>query len=349
MGGNIFKTERMTRQEYEEACVFISKLLKGLNYGFPDSFLDKQDFGDIDIICSDTDSVKARFNEAERIVEVNGASLLIDYKGRMIQVDLIQSDNVPYTLNYYSYGMFGAMIGKLFRVQGFKLNDIGLFYIYNGNDVLVTSDWSKILRVLGIFRCKFTIEEEAFLAIVNSGQFKKSIFTDLPEKKLAKAMQRPMYSRFLEYIKDCPDRKSPVNILNLFYSNNEFIRRLQCEDITAKSNLVIKELMKNHYPYEDFKSRCQGLTYREIARDYAALKQHLRTTAMFYFNDYCSQIQKPLSDEEELASHIWCFGHKVDGIDFKYVPTRNIRVYPGIQQCRVYQERYMNSSKDKSK
>lgn len=244
MRGSLFKTERMTRQEYEEACVFISKLLKGLNYGFPDSFLDKQDFGDIDIICSDTDSVKARFNKAERIVEVNGASLLIDYKGRMIQVDLIQSDNVPYTLNYYSYGMFGAMIGKLFRTQGFKLNDIGLFYIYNGNDVFVTSDWSKILRVLGIFRCKFTIEEEAFLAITNSGLFKKSIFTDLPEKKLAKAMQRPMYSRFLEYIKDCPDRKSPVNILNLFYSNNEFIRRLQCEDITAKANLAIKELIK---------------------------------------------------------------------------------------------------------
>ena len=348
MGGNIFKTERMTRQEYEEACVFISKLLKGLNHGFPDSFLDKQDFGDIDIICSDTDSVKARFNEAERIVEVNGASLLIDYKGRMIQVDLIQSDNVPYTLNYYSYGMFGAMIGKLFRTQGFKLNDIGLFYIYNGNDVLVTSDWSKILRVLGIFRCKFTIEEEAFLAIANSGQFKKSIFTDLPEKKLAKAMQRPMYSRLLEYIKDCPDRKSPVNILNLFYSNNEFIRRLQCEDITAKSNLAIKELMKNHYPYEDFKSRCSDLTPREIAMNYNRLKEYLRNTAMSYFNDRSSQIQIPLSDEDELAAHIWCFGHKVDGIDFKYVPTVGIRVYPGIQQCRVYQERYMNSNKDES-
>ena len=346
MGGNLFKTERMTRQEYEEACVFVSKILKGLNHGFPDSFLDKQDFGDIDIICSDTNSVKTQLYETGCITDFDGNSLLIDYKGRMIQVDLIQSDNLPYTLNYYSYGMFGAMIGKLFKTQGFKLNDIGLFYIYNGNDVFVTSDWSKILRVLGIFRCKFTIEEEAFLAIANSGQFKKSIFTDLPEKKLTKAMQRPMYSRFLEYIKDCPDRKNPVNILNLFCSDNEFIRRLQCEDITARSNLAIKELMKNHYPYEDFKSRCQGLTDREIARDYAALKQHLRTTAMSYFNDRSSQIQKPLSDEDELASHIWCFGHKVDGIDFKYIPTGNIRVYPGIQQCRVYQERYMKSENE---
>ena len=186
MGGNIFKTERMTRQEYEEACVFISKLLKGLNYGFPDSFLDKQDFGDIDIICSDTDSVKARFNEAERIVEVNGASLLIDYKGRMIQVDLIQSDNVPYTLNYYSYGMFGAMIGKLFRVQGFKLNDIGLFYIYNGNDVLVTSDWSKILRVLGIFRCKFTIEEEAFWRLQILDNSRKAFLQTCQKRNLQK-------------------------------------------------------------------------------------------------------------------------------------------------------------------
>lgn len=201
--------------------------------------------------------------------------------------------------------------------------------------------------MLGIFRHKFTIEEEAFLAIVNSRQFKKSIFTDLPEKKLAKAMERPMYSRFLEYIKDCPDTKSLLNILDFFYSNNDFIRRLQCEDITAKSNLVIKELMKNHYPYEDFKSRCSDLTPREIAMNCNGLKEYLKNTVMSYFNDRSSQIQIPLSDKDELAAHIWCFGHKVDGIDFKYIPTGNLRVYPGIQQCRVYQERYMNSSKDR--
>lgn len=159
-------------------------------------------------------------------------------------------------------------------------------------------------------------------------------------------MQRPMYSRFLEYIKDCPDRKNPVNILNLFYSNNEFIRRLQCEDITARSNLIIKELMKNHYPYEDFKSRCQGLTDREIARDYAALKQHLRTTAMSYFNDRSSQIQRPLSDNKELDMHIWYFGYKVGGVDFKYLPFENLKEYQGIQQCRIYQERYMKSKNE---
>lgn len=132
MGGNIFKTERMSRQEYEDTCIFISKILKGLNHGFPNSFLDKQDFGDIDIICSDTDSVKTQLYETGCITDFDGNSLLIDYKGRMIQVDLIQSDNVPYTLNYYSYGMFGAMIGKLFRTQGFKLNDIGLFTFIMG-------------------------------------------------------------------------------------------------------------------------------------------------------------------------------------------------------------------------
>ena len=46
-------------------------------------------------------------------------------------------------------------------------------------------------------------------------------------------------------------------------------------------------------------------------------------------------------DKAELAEHIWCFGHKVEGIDFKYIPMENVRLYPGIQLCRVYQERYM--------
>lgn len=162
MGGNLFKTERMTRQEYEEACLFVSNILKGLNYGFPDSFLDKQDFGDIDIICSNTDSAKELFNRAGCVADINGRSLLINYKGKMIQVDLIESNNIPYALSYYSYGMFGAIVGKIFKSEEFKLNDIGLFYVYNGNDVFVTSDWLKILRVIGIHRSKFVTEEEAF-------------------------------------------------------------------------------------------------------------------------------------------------------------------------------------------
>lgn len=342
MGGSLFKTERMSRQEYEEACIFISNTLKGLSHAFPDSFMDKQDFGDIDIICSSTNYVKQRLNEAGCIVDINGASVLINYKGKMIQVDLIESYNVPYTTSYYSYGMFGAMAGKLFKDEGFKLNDIGLFYVYNGNDVFVTSNWQTILRTVGIFNCKFTTEEEAFLAIANSGKFKKSIFTDLPEKKLAKAMKRPMYSRFLEYIKDRADGTSTTEILGSFRCDNGFIRRLQCEDITAKANLALKELVKNYYPYADFKSRCQGMADREVARDYNLLKGYLRTTIMSYFNDRSSQIQRPLSDKAELDMHIWLFGHKVDGIDFKYLPMDNIREYQGIEQCRIYQERYMS-------
>lgn len=239
-------------------------------------------------------------------------------------------------------GMFGAMVGKLFKSEGFKLNDIGLFYIYNGNDVFVISNWPRILRLVDIYKSKFVTEEEAFLAIASSGKFKKSIFTDLPEKKLAKAMKRPMYSRFLEYIKYRPDRINNTEILSFFYHDNDFIRRLQYEDITAKSNAVLKELVKNHYPYEDFKSRCHGLTDREVAMEYNLLKGYLRTTITSYFNDRSSQIQRPLSDKAELDMHIWLFGHKVDGIDFKYLPMNNIREYQSIQNCRVYQERYMS-------
>lgn len=101
----------------------------------------------------------------------------------MIQVNLIESYNVPYTTSYYSYGMFGAMVGKLFKAEGFKLNDIGLFYVYNGNDVFVTSNWQTILRTVGIFNCKFTTEKEAFLGIANSGKFKKSIFYRFARKE----------------------------------------------------------------------------------------------------------------------------------------------------------------------
>lgn len=348
MGGNLFKTERMTRQEYEEACIFISKALKLSNHTFPDSFLDKQDFGDIDIICSNPDAVKAQLNATGCIIDINGDSLLINYKGKEIQVDLIKSSNPPYTTSYYSYGMFGAMVGKLFKSQGFKLREIGLYYRFKDRDVFVTSDWVKILSTLSILNPKFATEEEAFSAIVRSPFFRKSIFTDLPEKKLAKAMQRPMYSRFLDYIKDAEDKCSSTDILGHFCGDQSFIRRLQCEDITIKANECLSAFVKVHYPYEDFKNRCPDLTPREIARDYNLLKGYLRTTITSYFNDCSSQIQRPLSDSRELDTHIWCFGYKVDGIDFKYLSIENLRKYQDIQECRIYQERYMNQEEKDS-
>lgn len=348
MGGNIFKTERMSRQEYEGTCLFISKALKLSNYSFPDSFLDKQDFDDIDIICSNTDAVKAQLNITGCVLDINNDSLLINHKGKQIQVDLIHSSNPVYATNYYSYGMFGAMVGKLFKSQGFKLNDIGLFYKFKDRDVFVTSDWVKILATLSILNPKFTTEEEAFRAITRSPLFKKSIFTDLPEKKLAKAMSRPMYSRFLDYIKDAKDSAIYKDILISFCDDRNFIRRLQCEDITIRANSCLSALVKTHYSYEDFKSRCPDLQPREIAHEYNLLKGFLRTTIMSYFNDRSSQIQRTLSEPWELDMHIQYFGHKVDGIDFRYLPMENLREYRSIEECRIYQERYMNH-KDRDK
>lgn len=348
MGGNLFKTKRMDRQEYEEACLFISKVLAPMNYAFTKSFLDKDSFGDIDILVSCTNLAKELFYKHGLVLETNGSSVLIHHKGNQIQVDLIEVNNMPYALNYYSYGMFCSIIGKIFKSQGFKLNPNGLYYIYNCNEVFITNNWHKILGVIGIYKSEFTREEEAFVAISKSPFFVKNIFTDIPEKKLAKAMKHPMYCRFLEYIKDVKDYQSSTEILNFFQSDKDFIRRLQCEDITAKANLVIKELMQNHYPYEDFKSRCQDLTDREVAHEYALLKGYLKTTIMSYFNDKSAQIQRPLTDNAELNMHIHYFGHRVYGVDFKYLPLEKISEYQGIQQCRVYQERYMNQEEKDS-
>lgn len=348
MGGNLFKTKRMDRQEYEEACLFISKVLAPMNYAFTKSFLDKDSFGDIDILVSCTNLAKELFYKHVLVLETNGSSVLIHHKGNQIQVDLIEVNNMPYALNYYSYGMFCPIIGKIFKSQGFKLNPNGLYYICNDNEVFITNNWHKILGVIGVYKSEFTREEEAFAAISKSPFFVKNIFTDIPEKKLAKAIKHPMYCRFLEYIKDVKDYKPSTEILNFFQSDKDFIRRLQCEDITAKANLVIKELMRNHYPYEDFKSRCQDLTDREVAHEYVLLKGYLKTTIMSYFNDKSAQIQKPLTDNAELNMHIHYFGHRVYGIDFKYLPLEKIGEYQGIQQCRVYQERYMNQEEKDS-
>ena len=128
--------------------------------------------------------------------------------------------------------------------------------------------------------------------------------------------------------------------------NRKFNRRLQCEDITTKANACLSALIKTHYPYEDFKGRLSDLTPREIAHEYNLLKGYLRTTITSYFNDRSSQIQRPLTDKSELSMYIWYFGHKVEGIDFKYLPLEKLGEYQSIKQCRVYRERYMNDSNE---
>lgn len=342
MGGNLFKTERMTRQEYEEACMLISKVLGPMNYSFTGSFLDKDSFGDIDVLVSCTDFAKELFYKHGLVLEINGTSVLIQHKGKQIQVDLIETNNMLYALNYYSYGMFCPIVGKIFKSQDFKLTPNGLYYMYNDNEVFVTNNWDKILGAIGIYRGAFAKEEEAFAAISRSPFFDKKLFTEIPESKLAKAMRHPMYCRFLEYVKDVKNYKSSIEILSSFQFDQDFVRRLQYEDITAKANLVTKELMRSHYPYEDFKSRCPDLNDRETGHEYALLKGHLKTTIMAYFRDASAQIQRPLTEKTELDMHIRYFGHRVDGIDFKYLSLEKMGEYQGIQECRVYRERYRN-------
>ena len=348
MGGNLFKTERMTRREYEEACLLISKVLGPMNYAFTKSFLDKESFGDIDVLVSCTNFAKELFYKHGLVLEIDGTSVLIQHKGKEIQVDLIETNNMPYALNYYSYGMFSPIIGKIFKTQDFKLNPNGLYYMYNGNEVFVTNNWHKILGVIGIYKSEFAREEEAFAAISKSLFFDKKLFTDIPESKLAKAMKHPMYCRFLEYIKDVKNYKSNTEILSSFQFDQDFIRRLQLEDITAKVNLVIKELMRSHYSYENFKSRCPDLSDREAGHEYALLKGHLKTTIMAYFNDKSAQIQRPLTEKTELDMHTRYFGHRVWAVDFRYLPLEKMEEYQGIQECRVYRERYMNEKEKAS-
>lgn len=118
-----------------------------------------------------------------------------------------------------------------------------------------------------------------------------------------------------------------IEILSFFHTDNAFIRRLQLEDITAKVNLVIKELMRSYYPYEDFKSRCPDLNDMEAGHEYALLKGYLKTTIMAYFNNKSAQIQRPLTEKAELDMHIWYFGHRVWAVDFRYLPLEKMGEY----------------------
>lgn len=222
MGGHALKkiiTTRKTKAEYEKIRNEIYNLLQTekLQLDFPYEVPGKETFGDLDILYQSEKSINMKdiiiklFNPEE--IVINGDVLSFNYGD--FQVDMIKCENINFAKFYFSYGDFGAIIGRIVNNYGLKFGHEGCWvnvYTDENDKFNVTHSFGKIMlttspeefcNFIGIDYEKWNklnSLEDIFEYIKSVKLFKAEIFETLNNDHNRRAKIRPMYIKFLEYI-----------------------------------------------------------------------------------------------------------------------------------------------------
>lgn len=155
MGGNALKNvliNRMDKDTYEILKVLVIELFKDYKLEFLFNLDDKESFGDLDVLyCNDTkysviDILKEKYESPEIYANGNIISFAMPYEGLMYQIDMISTTNFELSKFYLSYGVTGAIIGRMTNKHNLKYGDRGLSAILPGKilsiyDVDASYDW----------------------------------------------------------------------------------------------------------------------------------------------------------------------------------------------------------------
>ena len=222
MGGHALKkviTTRKNNEEYQKIKKAIIDLLQieNLKIDFPYEVPGKETFGDLDIIYQSEPTIDIReivtrlFNPQE--IVTNGDVLSFNYGD--FQIDMIKCINLEFAKFYFSYGDFGAIVGRIVNNYGFKFGHEGFWVnVYTDeNDnfdvrhsfgkIMLTTNPKELCTFLEIDYDrweKLNSMEDIFDYIKSLKLFKPDIFEILNYDHNRRAKARPMYMKFLDYI-----------------------------------------------------------------------------------------------------------------------------------------------------
>lgn len=233
----MFHCRRMPRETYLAASKELLHILNdemGLRAETTKSFASKPDFGDIDIVAARPDhkftcDIVAEFRRRINAIFCVSDNNSMDYHfmfywdGTGTQIDLMFT--APETFDFFlglsSYSEITTILGMLASEQGLLIDGRGLWVRMYSNtnrkkaqhfaNVRLTSDWSQFLNFMGL-ECsvaEFADPEDMYRWLVSSRFFRPEIFIGKPDASSInrwRARKRPIYTRFLEYLKrEFPD------------------------------------------------------------------------------------------------------------------------------------------------
>lgn len=327
MGGNAIKkvtVSRIQANDYLRIRNMILTILKfnGIITDYIIETPNKESYGDIDILyLSDINNslynlltINKICGDIKEIVN-NGDVLSIpfEFENKYYQIDFIKCNNNNFNSSkfYYSYGDLGNIIGRITSQFGLKFGNNGLWLNYYLHDdvtkehitIHLTYDPEEICNFLDLdyvtYINGFSNIDDIINWIIKCKYFNKNIFLfeNLNYEHRKKAINRPMYIKFLEYISNLNDRDNNSSIIDLqkqcidyFKKNEELENKLsemkKRKELKEKFNgkdlidlgidsklinktiLTFKELVLNKYQnYNDFNLYLENETRENILND----------------------------------------------------------------------------------
>lgn len=275
MGGRALKntyTRRYERQEFEDIKNEIFSKLEGTfdRFDIPRFFVDKETFGDIDIIVSMENykgNMRDFITETFQPNEIfhNGNAWSFDYKE--LQVDFITCAGNDFDSNYHylAFNDLGNFIGRLAQSIGLKYGQEGLWYNHysdaNTKDtIIISKDYPKIFEFLGLDYNKwvegFNTLEEIFDYAMTSSLFNPEMFQldKLNKINRERNLKRTSYMAFLEYIKlKGPHPEYNENVVKL-----------------AKENVI--DMIREYFPEANIDLHLAEIAYKHARKNLIKIK-----------------------------------------------------------------------------
>ncbi len=310
MGGNALKTvktERKNKEEYEIIKTEIMEKIKEKLYcEIVLEVPNKTNFGDLDVLFVNDENLDIKkiiqdtFNPKE--IVHNGEVYSFDYNN--FQIDFITCNSLE-KLNmarfYFSYGDLGSIIGRISNYYGLKFGHKGLWLVLLENTVEVNKDinmqhtfgkvkLSKIPKEIcefldfdyKVWENGFRDKKEIYDWIVKSKYFKKEIFNTLNYEHRSRAVLRPFYQEFLNFIE--------MDLLNIKKANiKEGEIKINIQDAAIKhfnKEEKVKEILNEIKLRNERKEKFNGKYLIDFGIEPKKVGQYINNFKKYIENNY---------------------------------------------------------------
>lgn len=219
MGGQIYRHPKMSKDLYEDIKKEVFEKLSPRSLLVPESFLNKETFGDIDIVLAfpllTDEFLKETFRITDDDIHHNSSVISINYRNAQIDFCHFEYENVESAYRYMRNSDCSNMVGVLCRAAlGYRLTHKGLTYPVRIKqedmlgEILVSKNFKKILEFIDLdydqWLNGFNDETELFNWIVKSKYFNPSFFyyENLNHENRTRNAKRMVYGNFVKWLYD---------------------------------------------------------------------------------------------------------------------------------------------------
>lgn len=355
MGGKVFQTERMSKQQYDFVCDKIKEVVGDLGR-ITKQLSDKTDFGDTDLVVYDANEDEVLTKLSNYVLDKNENSLKLQFDDVIFQCDIILANkelgNIADVWELHNHGDFYNFVGKMTNAAGFKIShDCSIRFRYSKSKSITTNlSIEQLLQLLDIDK-PVTLEynmtkAEMFEKIVKSKFFKKEYFDldNLNNRSRKRQLKRPTYMEFLEYIKDIDDSKNEY--VNIELKPHQILTDdMTSHQASAMANRIVRdkysavEICKHLYKINSMENIIvNDENHYRIMKECSKISEEIRATIFDNLVNYLKNvdtkcIEKLITEDENVTSCKMFFG---DVLDFVYlghngVYCRKFKTHPVLK------------------